>query len=366
MDAFVYVALPIAGASFGARGEHRGRREPGRVRRRRRLTQSRSWSNTPSWEDMRACWRYHGPRSPSIVANEKSPRGARRRRSAGGSRTARRHRERGVVPPGPRRRTRGRGGLAAARGSATRRTRAQRGGLRGRDAPRAPDGVTSLHHAEVEAACTTSRQSPGDPITSTCSGSTGDRVLWHQAYGGARGGGRVAGGARSHRRPAVTAWAADRMEVFAVFDDGTLSGTATGTERHGIRGSRWGATLALGAAPAASSWGPGPARRVRRGGRRVDVAPLVGRKPVGRLGAAGLILQAGASGGRSGRRRLASLSLAPARRSPAKVRARPDRAASWALASQSARPSPGRDDPTARRPRPRDRSLATLPNDAGR
>ena len=54
--------------------------------------------------------------------------------------------------------------------------------------------------------------------------------------------------------PAVTAWAVDRMEVFAVFDDGEL------WDRY-WDGESWhaweslGGSLALGSAPAASSWG---------------------------------------------------------------------------------------------------------------
>jgi hypothetical protein len=64
-----------------------------------------------------------------------------------------------------------------------------------------------------------------------------DRVLWHRAYAGGWTEPESLGG-RLASPPAVTAWAPDQMEVFAVFDDGA-SGTATGTAMRGIRGSRW-------------------------------------------------------------------------------------------------------------------------------
>jgi len=53
--------------------------------------------------------------------------------------------------------------------------------------------------------------------------------------------------------PAVTAWAVDRMEVFAIFDDGEL------WDRY-WDGESWHAWESLGGSltgqPAASSWGP--------------------------------------------------------------------------------------------------------------
>ena len=80
------------------------------------------------------------------------------------------------------------------------------------------------------------------------------RGLLHRSWTAARGwgeeeslGGTLASG------PAVTAWAEDQMEVFAIFDDGQL------WDRY-WDGTSWHAWESLGGSltgqPAASSWGP--------------------------------------------------------------------------------------------------------------
>ena len=82
----------------------------------------------------------------------------------------------------------------------------------------------------------------------------GSRALWHRSWSPGDGwaadeslGGRLASG------PAVTAWAGDQMEVFAIFDDGEL------WDRY-WDGTAWHPWESLGGSltgqPAASSWGP--------------------------------------------------------------------------------------------------------------
>ena len=95
-----------------------------------------------------------------------------------------------------------------------------RSGLRCRVAPRAPDGVTSLHQP---------RWRPMNDIAAVSWGPDridlfwveADRVLWHRAFDGRWLEPESLGGSLASP-PAVTAWAVDRMEVFAVFDDGEL------------------------------------------------------------------------------------------------------------------------------------------------
>ena len=88
---------------------------------------------------------------------------------------------------------------------------------------------------------------------------------------------------RSASRPAVTAWAVDEMQVFAVFPDGQL------WNRY-WDGTSWHPWESLGGElagePAASSSWRGPDRRVRAGSRRRRLASLVGRDALGRLGTA--------------------------------------------------------------------------------
>ena len=80
-----------------------------------------------------------------------------------------------------------------------------------------------------------------------------DRVLWHRAFDGAWGEPESLGGTLASA-PAVTAWGVDQMEVFAVFDDGALWDRYwDGTSWHAWESL--GGSLALGTAPAASSWG---------------------------------------------------------------------------------------------------------------
>ena len=131
----------------------------------------------------------------------------------------------------------------------------ERGGLRGRVTPGGAGRRKVGPPPGWRTSCTTSPQSPGDPIASTCSGSTADRVLWHRASTGRSGEPQSLGGTLAST-PAVTAWGVDQLEVFAVFDDGAL----WDRDRHGTawaaRGSRSAESFAVGATPAASSWGP--------------------------------------------------------------------------------------------------------------
>ena len=80
-----------------------------------------------------------------------------------------------------------------------------------------------------------------------------------------------------------------RDQVFAIFPDGS-SGTATGT-------ARWHAWESLGGeltgTPAASSWGADRIDVFAPGPRRRDLAPLVGRHALGRVGAAPPLSPAG-------------------------------------------------------------------------
>jgi hypothetical protein len=121
-----------------------------------------------------------------------------------------------------------------------------------------------------------------------------DRIdlFWTEDGGGLRHRASIAGswaeaedlGGRLASPVAVTAWAPDRMEVFAVFADGEL------WDRY-WDGSSWhpweslGGSLALGSAPAASSWGDDRLDVFATGGGRRDLAPLVGRDALGGLGA---------------------------------------------------------------------------------
>ena len=80
--------------------------------------------------------------------------------------------------------------------------------------------------------------------------------------------------------PAATAWAVDELQVFAIFPDGQL------WNRY-WDGSYWHDWESLGGeltgSPSASSWASVHRRLVARS-RRHDLAPLVGRHPLGRMG----------------------------------------------------------------------------------
>jgi hypothetical protein len=79
--------------------------------------------------------------------------------------------------------------------------------------------------------------------------------LWHRAFVRGSWGAPESLGGTLASPPAVTAWATDQMEVFAVFRDGQL------WNRY-WDGASWhpweslGGELMPGTAPAASSWGP--------------------------------------------------------------------------------------------------------------
>ena len=82
--------------------------------------------------------------------------------------------------------------------------------------------------------------------------------------------------------PAATAWAVDQLQVFAIFDDGQLWNRYwDGTSWHGwesLGGELTG--LARGVVV-----GRRPDRRLGAGSRRLDLASLVGRHALGRVGA---------------------------------------------------------------------------------
>jgi hypothetical protein len=79
-------------------------------------------------------------------------------------------------------------------------------------------------------------------------------ALWHQAFDGAAWDEPESLGGMPASPPAVTAWAAGRMEVFAVFPDGELWNRYwDGTAWHPWESL--GGELAVGPATAASSWG---------------------------------------------------------------------------------------------------------------
>ncbi len=85
--------------------------------------------------------------------------------------------------------------------------------------------------------------------------------------------------------PAATAWAVDQLQVFAIFDDGQL------WNRY-WDGTSWHAWESLGGELTGTPGGllleRRPHRRLGARPRRHDLAPLVGRHPLGRLGAARL------------------------------------------------------------------------------
>lgn len=81
----------------------------------------------------------------------------------------------------------------------------------------------------------------------------GDRGLRHRALLDGRWHKPESLGGQLASAPAVTAWAPDALEIFAVFDNGAL------WDRYWTTWHPWealGGDLASDAAPAASSWGP--------------------------------------------------------------------------------------------------------------
>jgi hypothetical protein len=80
-------------------------------------------------------------------------------------------------------------------------------------------------------------------------------ALWHQAFTEESWSEPESLGGSLASAPAVTAWAADEMEVFAVFPDGALWNRYwDGTSWHAWESL--GGELETGVTPAASSWGP--------------------------------------------------------------------------------------------------------------
>jgi hypothetical protein len=80
-------------------------------------------------------------------------------------------------------------------------------------------------------------------------------VLWHRTFSAGTWSPPESLGGTLASSPAVTAWAADQMEVFAVFPDGALWNRYwDGTSWHAWESL--GGELETGATPAASSWGP--------------------------------------------------------------------------------------------------------------
>ena len=109
-----------------------------------------------------------------------------------------------------------------------------------------------------------------------------DRALVHQAYrDGAWDAPESLGGTLASP-PAATAWARDQLQVFAIFPDGQL------WNRYwdGVSWHPW-ETLGgeLTGSPAASSWSADRIDVWAPGRDGTHLAPLVGRHPLGRLGA---------------------------------------------------------------------------------
>jgi len=79
-------------------------------------------------------------------------------------------------------------------------------------------------------------------------------ALWHRPFDGSAWGAAESLGGTLASGPAVTAWAPDQMEVFAVFPDGALWNRYwDGASWHAWESL--GGQLATGTTPAASSWG---------------------------------------------------------------------------------------------------------------
>ena len=81
-----------------------------------------------------------------------------------------------------------------------------------------------------------------------------DRALWHQVGDGVDWSEPESLGGQLASAPAVTAWAVDQMEVFAVLDDGQLWDRYWDGQSAGTPGSRSAASSR--GDVAASSWGP--------------------------------------------------------------------------------------------------------------
>ena len=97
--------------------------------------------------------------------------------------------------------------------------------------------------------------------------------------------------------PAATAWAPDQLQVFAIFDDGQLWNRYwDGTSWHALGVARRRADRD----PGCLVMGRRPDRRLGARSRRLDLAPLVGRHPLGRVGAAPPLSQAAPSALRRG------------------------------------------------------------------
>ncbi len=111
-----------------------------------------------------------------------------------------------------------------------------------------------------------------------------DGRLAHRAFDGDRWSAVEGLGGTLASAPAVTAWAVDQMEVFAVFPDGEL------WNRY-WDGESWHPWESLGGeldpadGCAASSWGPSRLDVFAARPRWPDLASLVGRLTLGRLGA---------------------------------------------------------------------------------
>ena len=113
-----------------------------------------------------------------------------------------------------------------------------------------------------------------------------DRTLAHRIFEAGKWSEPESLGGTLASPPAVTAWAAHELQVFAVFPDGAL------WNRY-WDGRAWHDWESLGGdlagSPGCILVGRRPDRRLGRRCRRAHLAPLVGRGPLGRLGAAGTV-----------------------------------------------------------------------------